>query len=535
MLVPLGLVALGAPVPIQSIPSPYDGGLLLTLARFSGLSQVPYRDLWTLYGPGPPYYGAAIMELFGPGLLPIRLGYLVLHALLVTGVFVVAARFVRRWVAALLTIPIATFAYSPAHFHFAGSIALILWGTWFLLRAPEDPAHTPRRVTIGALLIGTSFWGRYEFVVIAVVLVVVLWLLLRRHLGTSARWMLLAGLTPPALFTVYLVAVVGWDRAYHNLVEFPFRLYPRPYCRGLPDAWGPALNAFLMPFRGRIWSGYDLTLALGTYLVPVVGGLVLVKGVRRGRERPFERAVILALGIAILFVWLEMRPRASTEPHPTWPLTIVGAAVLLEGVRSRGRRIVALAVPGAVFLLVMATSWLPNVLPSWTTWPAYDPLYGFSRIEEDWVFDRRVWNEMIQTVHRYAAPDEPIFVGLQANTGHFANFPIFYWVTDRPPVSRFIEFEPCFTDTESGQRLIVQDLEGTDVIVNTAHFPWPPPPFGAPATTLDAYMDENFMVAYTGTLLLEGDIEVLVRRGASPVGGVAAGAGSTQPWSSESG
>ncbi len=511
-------MVLGSPVPIQSIPSPYDGGLLLTLARFSGLTQVPYRDLWTLYGPGPPYYGAAIMGVFGRGLLPLRLGYLVLHAVLVLGVYVVASRFVRRWVAALLTIPIATFAYSPAHFHFAGSIALILWGMWFILRAAEDPSRSTRRVTIGALLIGLSFWGRYEFVVITVVLVVVLWLLLRHRLGASARWMLVAGLVPPALFGVYLIAVVGFDRAYLNLIEFPFEYYPRPYCRGLPDAWGPALEALVKPFTGRMWSGNDLTLALGTYGVPVVGALVLAKGVRRGRDRPFERAVIVALGIAILFVWLEMRPRASTEPHPTWPLAIVGVAVLVEGVRSRGRRIAAVVIPGAVFLLVMATSWLPNVLSAWTTWPSYDPLYGFSRIEEDWVFDRQVWNDVTETVHRYTGPDDPIYVGLQANTGHFANFPIFYWVTDRRPVSRFIEAEPCFTDTDRGQRLIVQDLERTDVIVNTAHFPYPPPPFlESPATTLDSYMAENFTRVYSGTLLLEGDIEVLVRRGATPV------------------
>jgi hypothetical protein len=512
-LIPILLVSVGAARYLQAPADPYDGGLLLTLARFTDPSTMPYRDLWTLYGPGPPIFGSLIMIALGPGLLPLRIAYLILHGLLVVAVYAVARRFVPWWAAVLLTLPVATFAYSHRHFHFAGSVALIVWGFWFLLRAQDQPRLTVRRAAVGAFLIGTAFWGRYEFVVLSLILVVALWLFLRPRITPGHLVVLAAGLIPPVVFLGYLIGPVGWEHTYLNLIDYPLRLYPEPFCRGLPDVWGQAFNGLLAPLRGRLWSGYEFTLGVGTFAPPILGALVLLKGARSWRERGFTTFVQLATGLVTLIVWLELRPRAGAEPQPIWPLMMVCTTMLLGGLaRTRRRLLVAVvAVLGIMISGPLATSWGPEVLPPWVRWPSYDARYGFARMEHDVLYNEQTWGEVVAAVHRYASPGEPIFVALHQNTGHHANLPIFYWVADRPPSSRFIEFDPCLTDTAPVQRLIVEDIDSTDVLITSSYFGQEPPPLGPPSSVLDDYISAHFRTVYEGRLLGQGDISVRLR------------------------
>jgi hypothetical protein len=86
-------------------------------------------------------------------------------------------------------------------------------------------------------------------------------------------------------------------------------------------------------------------------------------------------------------------------------------------------------------------------------------------------------------------------------------------VLDRPPASRFIEFNPCLTDRDDVQRLIVADLSDVDVVVESTFFP-KAPPFGKAATVLDAYLEREFEVAVESPIPLSKTGEayrVLVR------------------------
>jgi hypothetical protein len=314
---------------------------------------------------------------------------------------------------------------------------------------------------------------------------------------------------------------VGWERASLNLIEYPFRLYPRSYCRGTIEVLGPAWEALIVPFSGRWWTGEELNLAVGTFLVPVLGLLVLVPAVWRWRQRRgYHGFAVLAVGFLTLVVWLQHRPRAGFAPHPTWALAMVCLAILVGSLRkrrprlSRGLSVGAAAIIGITILV----SWLPDALGSWTRWPRYHPRYGFATEEVTNLFDARVWDEVARTTQAYAAPDDPVFVALTPqNTGHFANAPLFYWLVDRPPGSRFIEFNPCLTDTSEVQGMIVDELDDTNVVISTAYFPQSPPPLGPPPTELDAYLGANFEQVYEGDLLMPGDIVVLVREGTPAV------------------
>ncbi len=494
----------------------FDGGLVLTLGRFTGLTKLPYRDLWTLYGPGPAVYGSVVSRLFGPGLLASRIADLMVLGLLVFAVHALCRRYVPWWWAATFAAGVATLG---SQYHFTHALVLVLWGIWFIVTAEDLGTTASRRVTLGAFLIGVSFWGRYEFAVIAAALVLVVWWYVRPRLSSSSqRLMLVAGLGPLVLFGVYLLVVVGWDRAYFNLIDYPLRYYAKPYCRGGASVWVPAAEALLIPFRGRAWTPDELTLWAGTFVPPVAGIAVLVASVRRWSARSFATAAMLAMALLTLFVWLDHRPRAGFAPHPNWPTLLICIAMLsslIAGKKPRAATGLCL-VAGVLMVSTICFSWLPDRLRAWRDWPPYHPKYGFAEGEQSGLYDQAVWSELIEVVDRHAHPGEEIFVALTENGSHFANAPLFYWLVDRPPASRFFEFDPCLTDRAIVQRRIVSDLTDTDVLITTTFFPRPrPPALGPPPTVLDAYLRAHFHRVYGGGLPGDQAVFVLVRQ---PVG-----------------
>jgi hypothetical protein len=506
--VPALAAVLAAPVFLRSTLSVYDGGLFLTLARFTDLQRLPYRDLWTLYGPGPPVLSSIVMDVFGPGLGPQRIALLLVNVLVAAAVYLLARRYVPSWTAGVLS---AFVLAVEVPFHFEQTMAFLLWGLWFALRASADEARAPRRLSIAALLFGLSFWGRFEFVVVGVLLVLGLWYFSRGRVEGRSR-ILAFGLVPPALFLVYLLAVVGWERAWLNLVDYPFFRYSDAGCRGLPAVWSTAFTAMLAPFRGEPWSRSELLLWTATFLAPILGVLSFLVSRARKQVAPLEAFVAAGLGVVVIFLWLELRPRASGYPHPLVPMMAVSAAVLLGALtrrRERAGRWAQIVVAG-VIVLTLATSWVPRSLWSWSGWPPYDSMLGWEGGRMEGLYDERVWSEVASVVQARTAPGEEIFVALTDNSSrHHANAPIFYWFTDRPPASRFIEFDPCLTDTEPVQRAILGELAAVDVVITTTFFP---DTRRAGPTILDDYLGSRFDPVHRGELPQEQAVLVLERR-----------------------
>lgn len=509
----LGVVSiLYIPGFLRLVVSVYDAGLFLTMARFLDLAHLPYRDLWTLYGPGPPILSSVVMDMFGQGLGPQRISLVLVHLLVVAAAYLVARRFVAAWIAGVL---VALFAALIVPFHFEQSIGFLLWGVWFVLRAADDHELAPRRLAIAAVLFGLSFWGRFELVPLGMILVVGLWLAVRGKLDVRSRRRLLwLGLAPLVAFLLYIVAVVGPERAWLNLVEYPFLRYSDSACRGLPDVWGAAASAFLAPFTDHVWSTYELVLWTATLLAPILGILCLVVAAMRRRAAALPAFAIAAVGAITLLLWVEHRPRASASPYAVIPLVMVSAAILLGVLRSARPRagFVASIVATFAVALTLVTSWVPDALPAWRDWPPYDDAIGWEGGRFEGLYDETVWSEVASEVQQRTEPGEEIFVALTDNRTHFANAPIFYWVVDRPPASRFIEFNPCLTDTAQVQREIVADLARVDVIVATTFFPdLRRDPTTGP-TILDDELTFRFEPVYEGTLPGDQAVFVLERR-----------------------
>lgn len=516
----LSPVALSAAASLQAPPNVFDGGTLLTMARFASEGYLPYRDIWTLYGPGTSVFGAITTPLFGPGALATGIVHLLTGALLVLGLYMLTSRYVNPIIAAVFAAAVGTIAISPHHF--AQSLTLLIWGVWLISSAGDSKKVSTRRLATGAALIGSSFLGRYELAIVAPVLILGLWWYLRPTLEPAhRRWILVAGLTPPILFGIYLVGIVGWEKTFLNLVDYPLHLYNKPYCRGLPTPWEDAFLGLFAPFRGRLWSPHEIVLGIGTYLPPVVGTFTCLSGWRRRHDRSPEICAVMLVGVLTWLIWIEMRPRSGPMPEPTWPFMLVGSAMLLSRLhttRPNWTRALSL-ISAFVIIVTLVPAWTPGKVSAWKQWPPYHPLFAFANLQAEGLYDERIWEGIAGTVHRYAGPRDPVLVALSDNRGHTANAPIFYWYLDRVPASRFIEFDPCLTDTEKVQREIVRDLEITTVIVTTTFFPQAPPPLGPPSLILDDYLRANFTSVFLESLpppepgAFPQRFEVLVRQG----------------------
>ena len=523
VILALSPVVLGAAASLQAPPSVFDDGTLLTITRFVSDGYLPYRDIWTLYGPGSSVLGAITTPLFGPGALALGIVQVVTGGFLVLGVYLLSRRYVNRIIAAVFAAAVGTVATSPHHF--TQSLTLLIWGLWFIISSDDSKKASKWKLPIGAALIGSSFLGRYELAVVAPILIVGLWWFLRPTLEPPARRrILIAGLLPPALFAIYLIGIVGWEKTFFNLVDYPLHLYNQPYCRGLPTPWREAFIGLFAPLQGKLWNAHDIILGAGTYLPPAIGTLTFLSGWRRRRVPTPEICTIMLVGALTWLIWIEMRPRAGSSPEPTWPMMLTGSAILLSRLRTnrpnwaRGFSVVF----ASIIIVTLLAAWVPGKLLAWKHWPPYHPLFAFANLDAEGLYNERIWEEVTRTVHQYAGPHERIFVALSDNRGHIANAPIFYWYVGRGPASRFIEFDPCLTDTEPVQREIVRDLETTHVVVTTTFFPQAPPPFGPPSSVLDDYLRANFHTVFEERLPAHEPgafmqaFAVLVRQGLQP-------------------
>ena len=84
---------------LKSPANLYDEGLVLVNAERIRHGELPYRDFWTMYGPGYFYALAALFSVIEPTMLAARLFDTLLRFLLTIEVYLLAWHMTSRWVA----------------------------------------------------------------------------------------------------------------------------------------------------------------------------------------------------------------------------------------------------------------------------------------------------------------------------------------------------------------------------------------------------------------------------------------------------
>ena len=500
---------------MQGPPSEFDEGFIVTGALQMLHGGLPIRDFFVIYGPGQYSLTAAVFALFGETIFNARVLHVVVLALLgatlvaLAGVLTDAAN-QRRWpwlalVALGYVLMTAHVLPGPGYAALPATL-LLLWASLAVAAATAQAAAGQwgaGRLLKASVLLGLAGVMRWDFGVYGLLAAGATMLMSSAAQGRSRGEILraLALTAGPALAILLLVftplIVLGgaarwWDEVPRfHLLEFKVWRNLDFFTPALTDAWA-ALQA-----HDR-WALSRAVLKLVYAALPMsVGSVVALLAGRqlwqRVRGQPDAaaahptrhgmpgwasaraRAPALALMLALLTMLLFNQMRVRSHWQQGFPAYVVALPVLAYALATwwaaaqawvPWRRLVAAAVPvfmaGAVLVLPLDVLQGDHRkrLPA-TPAAQQLPRAGYTvHLESE--ADRQRWADyvaLVQHLRSSTAPGEPIFSGVADTSRLFINDAMLYFLTDRPPATRWVEMEPGLANSERGQRELILALQ----------------------------------------------------------------------------
>jgi hypothetical protein len=475
---------------IEWLPAPpnrYDEGLILTGATRILHGEIPYRDFWTVYGPGQIYLLALVFKLFSPSILVARIVDIHFKLLaLIAGRYLVAnLSGSQKWADySLLVLSLWLGNFMNFDYPAVPALALSLLGLAALTVGQDQ--ERPRLILCSGILAGFTTLFRHDFgayLVMASLTSAVLFQL--RH--PRAHWLrpliiycLGVGtiVIPVASFFLFRVPL---EKLYFPLIEYPSHVFPG--VRRLPY---PIQAAFLFPFIPPLlalirWRNVP-TRRIGLLVPMWVLFLTAQVSVRSDRLHllPFYFGALLLLAPA---------DRQLTSWFPSWTRYRTWAAVVL--------------------VLLTADSFGPRL-------QLIQALFSPSKTPEiaraHGVLLRGDQAQALEQISRLSSPGDRIFVGNDRHDRLHMNDALFYFLSELPPAVFAHEMDPGTTPSAACQRRIVGELERSQprFAVRVDHLSDNLEPNASAQSSgvalLDPYLDERF-----SEIGHYGDYHVLLR------------------------
>jgi hypothetical protein len=464
----------------------YDEGLLLSISNLLLKGGAVFRDASSSYPPGIYLAIAALWKVFGVSVMAAHVLALVLHlgVALLTGRLAgrmvgramcwVPAGVVLGWIRALELIPFAWLA----------GLLMALFTVELTLRALASDRSRDWALA-GVSFAAISFFRHDLFVYVSVGFLP-LFALPRswaRRLGIDrplrappALWGPGAAAIALAVFWIPVVAIAGVRPVLGDLLLDPIRHVapardmPLPVLFTLvPSSFGVHVPAFLIRrFEGAVM----ISLA-----APVVA-LALFLWLRR--RAPARAVATLFLGLVGLATLPQLLGR--TDPNHALYCLAPGVALCYALFETAGRwlgskigsRVGATAASLAVIaagVLLLANPVYPRVWPVPAVLvPTPDPLRSLAlprlgsitEAHRDYAGYRR---HLIKFVQDNSGPGDAVFFGNQAHRGVDLNESELYFLVDRRPGTRHVNFDPNLVDRAPVQAEMIEELERNDVRV----------------------------------------------------------------------
>jgi hypothetical protein len=431
------------------------------------LGDVPYRDFWTMYSPGSFIVLAGLFELFGRELLISRVAGNVASAAAV-GLFCLLAMRLGGRRAGLLASGVVIAAFFQAGYYralgsYPTALPLLLGAALALTPsagprrsgrpAPLEPARTLLAGgLIGAAIVCKHDVGGYALIALAAAVLVSAGGRLRDRMRTAAMMTAAAGaIVVPVV--AWLVAAGAGPAAFDALVRFPLTDFP--YVR--PEAF-PLVPRFSGDIVADVRSGVRWLLGHAPGIAILVSMAVLV---RRGA---LSRLPLAAWWAVFMFplVWtaahVQFNTHAITLPLLGALVSVAargaGGAASIPGDGGTRRRPQIAGTATAAWIAVVAVDPAYQALERLSQRPQALGVPHLAGISEPAA--ERAWARQLAAALREAAPAEaPLLLVAARNDVVIFVDTAPYWLSDRRPASRHHEPHPAITDTETGQRDIL--------------------------------------------------------------------------------
>ena len=506
---------------------PFDEGLIVTGASEVAAGAVPHRDFYANYGPAQFYILAFAFKIFGPSLLVERIWDLVIKAAIAWLAGAIALRMMARTFAIVVT------AACIIWLTFCGYSGYPLWPALFLgllsvrfLLGLFEGRHSTNSIQAAGLSVGAITLFRYDIGLFACAaesaVLLAFGLIARRHGYSRIRqivnllipfWLGISVIFIP-LTIVYALAGIIPDFVF-QVIEFPAKYYARtrslPFPRLLPLKDKPYFPEFIV------------------YLPPfvVIAGIAAIFS--NGRNTPkngqaqleasnWKLALMTALSA---FFYLKGMVRVSPL-HMS--LSIIPAIIALGSVADRTfqrRRPIAMMSVGVVVL----AAGIPSLVAAGHIGKQAVSNVGALVRERDL---SQVPNEGISTsgscrpeiyverarciilppqmvqalhfIHQNTVSGEPIFVGVGRHDKISLNNIAFYFIADRPPATKWYQFDPGLQTSQPIQIEMISELKKNAVRYIVLDTEWDDrhepneSAFSSGVTTLDDFIAEAYSV-----------------------------------------
>ena len=531
--VAVAALALGAALAMQWLlmdfrVGVYDEALSLYGAARVREGHVPYRDFWTLYGPGSFYLIAGFFELFGESVLAGRLFDLLCRTGIVVLVYHLGRLLAPRgaaWVAAVVALLVLVGAQSyeaPLYPAFGGA----LLATWSIARAFRG-THGEGFCLVAGLAVGCTVAFRSDLGVYAFVTAMVG--VLHFYIGATALPRAAAH-RRAALFVVGC-AVVVVPMAVLLLVSVPIHDLHEDLVRIPFTVYGPQRSLPFPPLRLLFDDGpglrKDVLARYIVYLPPIVLPLAMIASLRAGRgmtgdARTDPRPVVLRM-LAVLLLCMILKGFVRVSLIHMAPALVV-CAILGTAVfavvrrRSLGILLGCAFLYGAISLAVTsetrgyqrrqlkAVLTLPRNEPGPLCAHAGNPRIGCFRVTAH-------ARAVLEYIERHSGPDDPIYVGVRRHDRVILNDVDLYFLSGRHASTKWHDIHPGVQTTLAIQREMTQAFERSPpvLIVIDDELDGVTEPnasaISSGVTTLDDWIADRYAEAYRS-----GPYRILERR-----------------------
>jgi len=463
---------------IKSAANLYDEGLVLTNAERIRAGEVPYRDFWTMYGPGYFYALAGLFSLVKPTILVARLFDTVLRFLLTLEVYLLARTVTSRRVAfipyAFVTFWLATIRfYSYPAFPATGTLLLAALALTGYLRDGRSRWLFLSGMALGLTALLRLDFGGYGAFGFGLALAL---FELRKPSAVGGAWtnwsarvlkaeaLMAAGALLVALpLYAYLVHASGFATVYDDLIAFPATVFRA--VRHLPV---PPLIPDFSQLTGGQWNDWlRLYLPLAIYAIAIVVSLRWLSW-RTGPPSD-RRPAVGPLFLALTGTGLGLVVKATSRYHdlhvlPTTICAVILATALVYWIPGRFQRSAPFKIGFAGLAFLFLTGPYVAHFGMLAARGPTSPTVCYSQLARaGCVPVSRDQEQVADYLRANTRPDEYVFVGNSRHDLLFANDLLLYFLIDRRSPTKYAELHPGLVTTLPVQQVIASDLAEKDV------------------------------------------------------------------------